>query len=80
MERDNGDIYVVCGCFISTHTLTWSVTSRFVKHTKLLMISTHTLTWSVTYCSGVILPLSAISTHTLTWSVTMLFRTFTQRL
>ena len=34
--------------FISTHTLTWSVTTKnhiFVIH---IIISTHTLTWSVT--------------------------------
>ena len=56
--------------FISTHTLTWSVT-KVVKVRKTdFGISTHTLTWSVT-CSLIIItdPL-IISTHTLTWSVT----------
>ncbi len=34
--------------FISTHTLTWSVTKLVERLTKLTKISTHTLTWSVT--------------------------------
>ena len=33
---------------ISTHTLTWSVTSSSVGSSSLSVISTHTLTWSVT--------------------------------
>ena len=33
---------------ISTHTLTWSVTTMFNVVKFILMISTHTLTWSVT--------------------------------
>ena len=41
------------GCFmdvhrISTHTLTWSVTTIIVHCTLPQRISTHTLTWSVT--------------------------------
>ena len=55
---------------ISTHTLTWSVTS--VEHGiyKGSCISTHTLTWSVTSVEHGIYKGSCISTHTLTWSVT----------
>ena len=34
---------------ISTHTLTWSVTSAYCVLWRILLISTHTLTWSVTY-------------------------------
>ena len=33
---------------ISTHTLTWSVTSLLAGITTSRVISTHTLTWSVT--------------------------------
>ena len=33
---------------ISTHTLTWSVTSDKQTDKQLTSISTHTLTWSVT--------------------------------
>ena len=33
---------------ISTHTLTWSVTTAEIANVKLTDISTHTLTWSVT--------------------------------
>ena len=36
------------GIAISTHTLTWSVTSPAVVALIKIMISTHTLTWSVT--------------------------------
>ena len=65
---------------ISTHTLTWSVTSSTMSVSVVETISTHTLTWSVTasedYCKG----RHCISTHTLTWSVTnsvIAFRTIT---
>ena len=60
--------------YISTHTLTWSVTTKMVYIVVLYQISTHTLTWSVT--SGNIggMVSSAISTHTLTWSVTILVK------
>ena len=34
--------------FISTHTLTWSVTEAEEEETGEKEISTHTLTWSVT--------------------------------
>ena len=33
---------------ISTHTLTWSVTEKFIRPYAEFEISTHTLTWSVT--------------------------------
>ena len=36
---------------ISTHTLTWSVTCRFLQVLTSFCISTHTLTWSVTLTS-----------------------------
>ena len=55
---------------ISTHTLTWSVTSSSVGGSSVSVISTHTLTWSVTFLADVQLRTIAISTHTLTWSVT----------
>ena len=70
MERDTGYYEQFCTPYISTHTLTWSVTQidYFVKNS--FIISTHTLTWSVTpnnYTDKIDLN---ISTHTLTWSVT----------
>ena len=34
--------------FISTHTLTWSVTDKSYLYFLTRVISTHTLTWSVT--------------------------------
>ena len=34
--------------FISTHTLTWSVTYHLLAGKCIDFISTHTLTWSVT--------------------------------
>ena len=40
---------------ISTHTLTWSVTTFFPSKTCVQEISTHTLTWSVTICKAVCL-------------------------
>ena len=56
--------------YISTHTLTWSVTISSAEYTPCFRISTHTLTWSVTrYAIGKIKEY-IISTHTLTWSVT----------
>ena len=33
---------------ISTHTLTWSVTTVDIDNSIIIGISTHTLTWSVT--------------------------------
>ena len=48
MERDGTAEFVSKYFNISTHTLTWSVTTM-PKLTKLTeSISTHTLTWSVT--------------------------------
>ena len=56
---------------ISTHTLTWSVTTAIGRIADQKSISTHTLTWSVT-CQICAKKLSGdISTHTLTWSVTL---------
>ena len=34
--------------YISTHTLTWSVTIPVPSEEEYIVISTHTLTWSVT--------------------------------
>ena len=34
---------------ISTHTLTWSTTSRMGQLAEAINISTHTLTWSTTW-------------------------------
>ena len=56
---------------ISTHTLTWSVTSFNVYDLSFFHISTHTLTWSVTITINLDSPEQSISTHTLTWSVTV---------
>ena len=71
MERDKS---LTCSAVynpISTHTLTWSVTSLENCYGTGIKISTHTLTWSVTLCSiNNDLPIN-ISTHTLTWSVTL---------
>ena len=58
--------------FISTHTLTWSVTFRLPICYPHKAISTHTLTWSVTDEIYVNHITDDISTHTLTWSVTNL--------
>ena len=55
---------------ISTHTLTWSVTTAVLFHAVQLIISTHTLTWSVTQAEVKTAEEMKISTHTLTWSVT----------
>ena len=38
--------------YISTHTLTWSVTGVSSVASSLSAISTHTLTWSVTVCTN----------------------------
>ena len=56
---------------ISTHTLTWSVTSLLGVAVGVIRISTHTLTWSVTGSTSVRSVPKGISTHTLTWSVTI---------
>ena len=57
--------------FISTHTLTWSVTRRYMIFNSFSSISTHTLTWSVTPTCLYSESFARISTHTLTWSVTL---------
>ena len=41
---DDAEIYH----YISTHTLTWSVTNTATQRKAVRAISTHTLTWSVT--------------------------------
>ena len=56
--------------FISTHTLTWSVTLATPEYKSAFAISTHTLTWSVTDVFPKSRQTDRISTHTLTWSVT----------
>ena len=48
VERDVWDFEGVYSKFISTHTLTWSVTSVYTDRIIKIGISTHTLTWSVT--------------------------------
>ena len=64
------NLQVVTLSWISTHTLTWSVTySGFATGTN-YQISTHTLTWSVTQRTNGKTYSVCISTHTLTWSVT----------
>ena len=70
VERDTAEIKLDGDNAISTHTLTWSVTSRHPWYWFLWQISTHTLTWSVTRFLWILLLFFWISTHTLTWSVT----------
>ena len=48
MERDKSTQVKILKYFISTHTLTWSVTKWHKKKRICTFISTHTLTWSVT--------------------------------
>ena len=48
MERDSTTIPLSRVIFISTHTLTWSVTNPAYEPLVYINISTHTLTWSVT--------------------------------
>ena len=62
---------------ISTHTLTWSVTTAMIGKAADEFISTHTLTWSVTVDNTAVNVQSVISTHTLTWSVTAIMCTVT---
>nr|DAI86490.1 MAG TPA: hypothetical protein [Caudoviricetes sp.] len=51
VERDFAFTHMHCHSFISTHTLTWSVTQGRERRIIMTKISTHTLTWSVTYSS-----------------------------
>ena len=48
VERDCNDLNHILVLFISTHTLTWSVTIYPNNSCYSDLISTHTLTWSVT--------------------------------
>ena len=48
MERDDYTCEAVKPSNISTHTLTWSVTTVRTAMGAVMTISTHTLTWSVT--------------------------------
>ena len=52
MERDFEEELTMENMTISTHTLTWSVTSYDIVYNGVTVISTHTLTWSVTVVSG----------------------------
>ena len=70
VERDGVEKPLGVWDFISTHTLTWSVTFTAHYFLAIMTISTHTLTWSVTLFSFFSHPPIVISTHTLTWSVT----------
>ena len=70
MERDAAEAVKEQQRTISTHTLTWSVTSPVNFCIFTLVISTHTLTWSVTLYDKICQKMVYISTHTLTWSVT----------
>ena len=70
MERDSPYMTDSGEIGISTHTLTWSVTSLGEDDITATLISTHTLTWSVTRDSIATNNVFIISTHTLTWSVT----------
>ena len=70
MERDQLYLLIIVFGLISTHTLTWSVTSEGISTVDPSLISTHTLTWSVTNGRRERPWARYISTHTLTWSVT----------
>ena len=48
VERDLYGMQCKSESYISTHTLTWSVTVESAETIILHCISTHTLTWSVT--------------------------------
>ena len=48
VERDGSVQCTMIVLHISTHTLTWSVTSMVTQKKAVRAISTHTLTWSVT--------------------------------
>ena len=48
VERDLCEVFRHSQFFISTHTLTWSVTDKRQANRQTTDISTHTLTWSVT--------------------------------
>ena len=48
VERDQKVRCEIPDAVISTHTLTWSVTSMLNSISHVSKISTHTLTWSVT--------------------------------
>ena len=48
VERDPTNVSISQYLYISTHTLTWSVTIGLLEPTEIIKISTHTLTWSVT--------------------------------
>ena len=75
MERDFAlAVYGLYRNIISTHTLTWSVTSLTDLYNVNHQISTHTLTWSVTLAELAGVEYEEISTHTLTWSVTELIQ------
>ena len=52
MERDPKKGIDKDWMIISTHTLTWSVTSERLSWHNQTAISTHTLTWSVTGTGG----------------------------
>ena len=71
VERDWLEILLDKNYYISTHTLTWSVTIPVIHIMDVNAISTHTLTWSVTHLVSLVIIVNRISTHTLTWSVTM---------
>ena len=49
MERDAINARLKTWGYISTHTLTWSVTMMTTTTKTATAISTHTLTWSVTF-------------------------------
>ena len=70
MERDISAKVLDKTGYISTHTLTWSVTQNWSGKACTKVISTHTLTWSVTRTATISINVRRISTHTLTWSVT----------
>ena len=52
VERDMSPDIITNPPYISTHTLTWSVTDISDEFEVVKGISTHTLTWSVTFVAN----------------------------
>ena len=70
MERDiSADVNIV-NIFISTHTLTWSVTIMYIKIFQWQYFNSHAHV-ERDHGRTCQTPLMSISTHTLTWSVTV---------
>ena len=69
VERDIGGEYVITVDVISTHTLTWSVTSSTVYSSYPKNFNSHAHV-ERDHSMAILQQVCEISTHTLTWSVT----------